>query len=192
MATLQVHRGPLAFVDRTLDSLSPRDRKLLVAMVLFFVGVLTAGFWYSLHTMLQAEAERVVDAKETYVTVLASSKEVERANAQFAAQEARLRRSTQQPVTAWVEELAKEHGLDQQLSKVTPQNAEALGTIVQTHYTVELKKAPQEALYRFLYALETSDFPASVDEAKFKVAMVKKEKFLDVSLDIVVLSSAEG
>lgn len=192
MATLNVQRGPLAFVDRTLDTLSPRDRKLLVAMILFFVAVATFGYWYSLQTMLQGEASRVVEAKRVYQAVLDSNAELKRANAQFASQEVRLRRSSQIPVTAWVENLAKEHQLDQQLAKVTPDNAEAVGSIVQTHYTVELKKAPQEALYRFLYALETSDFPASVNEARFKVTMVKKEKLLDCTLDIVVLSAVEG
>ena len=54
---------------------------------------------------------------------------------------------------------------------------------------VEIKRAPQETLFRFLRDLETSGFPARVETANFKVVTVHgKEKAMDLTLEIVVLS----
>jgi hypothetical protein len=193
MATVNIARGPLAFVDRTLDSLSPRDRKLLVGLVLFFGLTLTFGYCWVIRGFLSDRASRVIEAKEAHAAVLADSKQLAVANAAFAREQSRLAQASVRSVPAWVEELAKRHQLEQALVKVTDTNSEAVGdSLLQTHYTIELKKAPQESIYRFVYDLETSDFPASIDAAKFRVAMVKKDKFLDVTLDIVVLSTAGG
>jgi hypothetical protein len=192
MATVTVRRGPFAFVDRTLDSLSPRDRRLLVGLVLVFVALMTFGYWWLLSGLQEDRASRVRSAKEVYAAISEDAKRLEVANRQFQSQEGRLREAASRPVTAWVEELAKTHTLDQQLAKVTQTGAEAIGDLTQTKYTIELKKAPQELVYRFLYDLESSDFPASVDSAKFKVSLVKSDKMLDATFDIVVLSVGEG
>jgi hypothetical protein len=193
VATISLSRGPLAFVDRTLDGLSPRDRKLLVGLVLFFAATLTFGYCWLIRGVLDDRASRVIEAKEAHAGVLADSKRLAVANAAFEREQSRLAKASAQSVPAWVEELAKKHQLDQSLSKVTDTTSEPVGdSLVQTHYTIELKKAPQEQLFRFVHDMESSDFPASIDSAKLRVAVVKKEKMLDATLDIVVLSAAGG
>jgi hypothetical protein len=192
MATVPVRTGPLAVVERQLDALSPRDRKLLAVLVLFFVGVATLVFWWMLHSQLESKASRVRDAKETLAAVQELDAEYQSAASQFAAEKGRLEEYANQPVTAWVEELTKKHGLETALSAVRQQSAQEVGDIVQTRYTVELKKAAQEPLYRFLYDLETSAFPARVEQATFKTATVKKERVMDLTLELVVLSVGEG
>ena len=81
MATISLSRGPLAFVDRTLDGLSPRDRKLLVGLVLFFGATLTFGYCWVIRGFLTDRASRVVEAKEAHAEVLADSKRLAVANA---------------------------------------------------------------------------------------------------------------
>jgi cell division protein FtsB len=191
MATLSVRTGAYAAIERQLEMLSPRDRRLLVGLVIFFVVVLTGGFWYLLHGALETKASRVKAAKETHANVIALEQEYQKADAQFTAQKDRLEQYAKQPVTAYIEELAQKHTLNEALTKVNQNTSETVGDIVQTRYTVELKKAPQEPLYRFLYELETSGFPARVEAANFKVVTVKKERQLDLNLDIIVLSLAE-
>jgi hypothetical protein len=193
MATIQIPRGPLAFVDRTLDGLSPRDRRLLVGLVLFFGVTLTFGYCWVIRGFLTDRATRVIEAKEAHAAVLDDSRRLAVANAAFEHEQSRLAAASTKSVPAWVEELAKKHQLEQALAKVTDTTSEPVGeSLVQTHYTVELKKAPQEQLYRFVYDMETSEFPASIDSAKLRVAVVKKDKFLDATLDIVVLSVSGG
>lgn len=192
MPTLSMRSGPVAAIERQLEVLSPRDRKLLVGLVLSAVILATLGFWYLLHGVLETKASRVRAAKETYVAVQALEQEYIAADAQFSAQKDRLTEYAKQPVTAWIEELAQKHELNPSLAGVKQNTSEQVGDIVQTRYTVELKKAPQEPLFRFLHDMETSGFPAKVQEAAFKVVNVKKEKQLDLQLEIVVLSLTEG
>ncbi|MEO0602072.1 MAG: hypothetical protein AAF211_11595, partial [Myxococcota bacterium] len=97
------------------------------------------------------------------------------------------------PVPAWVEELANRHSLSEQLRKVDALSSEPLGdTMQRTHYKVEIQRAPQEELYRFLYDLETSPFPASISEANFKVVRRRNEKLMDLTLDLEVLKLGEA
>jgi hypothetical protein len=188
MATVSVRTGPLALVERQLDALSPRDRKLLAVLVLFFVGVAMLLFWWMLHSQLETKASRVRSAKEALVAVRELDGEYQAAAAKFSAEKGRLEEYSHQPVTAWVEEVAKKHQLETNLAAVRQQSAQEVGDIVQTRYTVELKKAAQEPLYRFLYDLETSPFPARVEQAAFKTATVRKERVMDLTLELVVLS----
>lgn len=192
MPTLPVRSGPMALIERQFEALSPRDRKLLVGLLLFFVLLFVGGFWYLLDGALESKASRVRDAKEKLVAVQALEAEYQAASAQFTAQEDRLRQYSNQPVSAFIEELAKEHDLSEALNAVRNNKSEEVGDLLQTRHTIELKKAPQESLYRFLHGLETSGYPAKVEQATFKVVYVKKEKMMDLTLELVVLSLKEG
>jgi type II secretory pathway component PulM len=189
MAALSGSRLPAA-VEQQLEALSPRDRKLLVGLVLFVLLLATGGFWYLLHTTLEDKASRVRAAKEAYARVEQLEAEYRDADARFTAQKGRLEQA--QPVTAWIEDLANRHELGGSLSAVSQKGVEQVGDITRTRYGVELKRAPQETLFRFLHDLETSGFPAGVETAKFKVVTVQKQKMLDLSLELVVLSLATG
>lgn len=190
MASLSVRSGPAAAIERQLEALSPRDRKLLVGLVICVIVAMTIGLWFFLQGQLETKASRVRSAKDSLVAVMALEQEYQEANARFLAQKGRLEEYGKQPVTAFIEDLALKHSLNETL-QVKQNASEHVGDIVQTRYTVDLKKAPQEALYRFLYDLETNGFPAKVDTASFKVVTVKKERQLDLNLDIIVLSLEE-
>jgi type II secretory pathway component PulM len=192
MPTLSMRNGPMAAVERQLEVLSPRDRKLLVGLVLSFVLLATAGFWYVLHGQLETKASRVRAAKESYETVSRLEQEYRAADAQFTAQKDRLQEYSKQPLQVWLEQVATKYEILPLLTSVRSNTSETVGDIVQTHYTVDLKKAPQEQLYRFLHEVETSGFPAKVQEAVFKVSPVKNQKMMDLQLEIVVLSLAES
>jgi len=178
-------------VESQIEALTPRDRMLLVGLILFVVALGTGGFWYLLHHELQDKAIRVRAAKETYAHVTALETQYKEADARFASQKDRLEQYSKQPVSAWAEDLAKKHELD--LAAVSEKSTEQVGDITQTRYTVEIKRAPQEALFRFLRDLETSGFPARVDTANFKVVTVHgKEKAMDLTLEILVLSLGQA
>jgi type II secretory pathway component PulM len=193
MATVPVRTGPMAVIERQLEALSPRDRRLLVGLVLCVVVFGTLGFWYLLNGLLDEKASRVRGAKESYARVQQLEQEYREAEARFDAQKGRLEEFANQPVSSWIEDMAQKHELNDALAAVKQNAGEQVGMIVQTRYSVDLKRAPQEALYRFLYELETSDFPARVEQANFRVVRAGKgNKVMDVTLDLIVLSLAEG
>lgn len=193
MATIEVQTGPLAAVERQLELLTPRDRMLLVGLVLFATTVLVGGYWYLLYGMLETKAADVRQANETLLLVQDLKAELDQHRARFSAQEERIRSNSNRPVSAWIEELANRHSLSDQLRKVDELSGESLGdTMKRMHYKVEIQRAPQEELYRFLYDLETSPFPASISEARFKVIKRRDEKLMDLTLDLEVLKIEEA
>lgn len=191
MASLSMRSSVYTAVERQLEVLSPRDRKLLVGLLLFGLAIATAGLWFFLHGQLEDKASRVRAAKESLGAITQLEAEYREADAAFTAQKERLEEYSKQPVTAFLEGLALKHSLNESLTSVHQNASETVGDIVQTRYTVNLKKAPQEQLYRFLHEIETSGFPAKIETATFKVVTVKKERQLDLNLDIIVLSLAE-
>lgn len=193
MATIEVQTGPLAAVERQLELLTPRDRMLLVGLVLFGTVLLVGGYWYLLYGMLERRAEQVREANDTLVVVQTLKTELDEHRDAFAAQEERIRTNSNRPVSAWIEDLANQHSLSEQLRKVDELTSESLSdTMKRTHYKVEIQRAPQEELWRFLYDLETSPFPASVSEANFRVVKRRDEKLMDLTLDLEVLKLGES
>lgn len=191
MATLQLKTGLGASIERQYEALSSRDQKLVVGLLAFFVLVGLGGLLFFLNGALDDKADRVRSAKATYQTVERLEGEYVQATSLFASQESRLQQYASRPVSAWIEDLATEHAIIEQLRSVNEVGQEVVGDLVSTDYSVEFKRAEQESLYRFLYDLETNDFPAQVRQADFKVAFVKKERKMDLRLDLTVLSLAE-
>lgn len=194
MATVSVQTGPMAVIGRQLETLSSRDRKLLVGLVLCVVVFATLGFWWLLKGVLDDKASRVRTAKETYARVQQLEREFLDADARFSAQKGRLEQYADKPVSAYIEDLAQKHELNEALTAVKQNASEQVGQIMQTRYSIELRKAPQEQLYRFLYEIETGGFPARVEQANFRAIAGRKDalKTMDLTLDVVVLSLAEG
>ena len=192
MATMLVRTGPTAFVERQLDALSPRDRMLLVGLVGFGTSLFLMGFVYFAYSILDGKAAAVREAKERVQAMQIQQQEYNQAAATFQAHEERLR--SKPPVSTFVEELARKHEIAEQLSNINAKGTpEVVGSLAQQRYTVEIKKAPQENLYRFLHELETSGYPVSVEPAAFKSQPAKDAALqMNLTLDLVVLSVAEG
>ena len=192
MATMLVRTGPTAFVERQLDALSPRDRMLLVGLVGFGTSLFLMGFVYFAYSILDGKAAAVREAKERVQAMQIQQQEYNQAAATFQAHEERLR--SKPPVSTFVEELARKHEIAEQLSNINAKGTpEVVGSLAQQRYTVEIKKAPQENLYRFLHELETSGYPVSVEQAAFKSQPAKDAALqMNLTLDLVVLSVAEG
>jgi len=191
MPSLPVRSGPSAFVERQLEALSPRDRKLLVGLIGFFGLAFVVGFAYTAYSILAAKSAYVVDVKEALVEMQQAQRDYRQAEATFSAHEDRLR--NKEPVSAFLEGLAQKHQITDQLKNINAQgNPELVGTLSQQRYTVEIKKAPQENIFRFLHELETSGYPASVEQAEFKAQATKEGKMMTLTLDLMVLSVGDS
>lgn len=182
-----------AFAERQLEALSPRDRRLLLGLLTFGVVVGLGLLWWTLYGVLDDKASRVRTARENLETAKLYQAEYQTAAASLAAQESRLRQYQGKRVSAHIEEIAGKRGVSDNLRAVNENGAEVVGNIKQTKYSVELKDLEHQDAIGFLYELETSGFPASVNHADFK-AKKKRDggSTLDLSLELVVFSLAEG
>jgi len=191
MAQLPVRTGPLAFVDRQLEALSARDRTLLVGLFGFGASLMVVVSGYGAWSVLHAKASAVIEVKEQVAEMQVLQRNYQAAEATFKAHEDALR--NKQPVSTFIEGLASKHEITDQLSNINAQGTpEVVGSIAQQRYTVDIKKAPQENIFRFLYDLETSGYPVSVDQAAFKSQKTKEGVMMNLTLELMVLSVSEG
>lgn len=184
--------GVTAAVERQLESLSPRDRRLLIGLVSFGTFVGLAFLWYSLYGILDNKASRVRAARENLETAKVLQAEYQGAAASLAAQESRLRQYEGKRVSAHLEELASKRGVTDNLRAVNESGSEVVGNIKQTKYSVELRNLEHQDAIGFLYELETSGYPASVEVAQFKSKKTREGSVLDLALELVVFSLAES
>jgi len=192
MATAPIARGPGAFVERQLESLSPRDRKLLVGLLSFMGIAFVSVLWYSLYTVLDDKASRVREAKSQLEIVKVLEAEHAAAAGKLEASESRLAQYKGKRVSAHIEELANQRDMNEQLKAVNEVSSEQVGNIKQTTYKVDLKGLDYATAYGFMYELETSGYPVHIEMADFKKTFVKKVKKLNVTLELVVFELAES
>jgi type II secretory pathway component PulM len=185
--------GLTGFVERQLESLSPRDRRLLVGLIAVFTLVFIVAVWWTLSGILSRQAATVKAAKEKLGQMQQLQTEYQGAQETLKAQEGRLAQFKDEPVGAWVEKLAQEQNVIQQLRAVNETTSETVGGLTQTHFKVQLSRAEYDPMLDFLYALETSGYPASVEVASIHASSLGKDKgkVYDLTLEIVVYSLAE-
>jgi hypothetical protein len=191
MPSLPVRSGPSATLDRLFESLSPRDRKLAAGLVGSVGLAFVVLFAYGAYSVLASKSAHVRSVKEALVQMQQAQIDYRQAEATFSAHEERLR--DKEPLSAFLESLAEKHQISDELKNINAQGQpELVGTLSQQRYTVEIKKAPQENIFRFLHDLETSGYPASVEQASFKGQATKEGNMMNLTLELVVLSVGDS
>jgi hypothetical protein len=172
-------------IDAQIENLSPRDRKLLLGLVAF-VSIVGFGFLLLfVRGAVDDKASRVRTAKDNLEMIEAMTVEYVSAAEKVKRGEERLERFGNESLSAYIERVAREKGLEQNLTGVSPQDSEVVGSIRQTGYRVDMKKIPLESALDFVYEIETSGYPLSVELARFKTVMQSGEKVIDLTLDLV-------
>jgi len=191
MADVNTGGGLSGAVQAQLDSLSPRDRKLLAGLIAF-LGLLFVGFVaLTLRGRLEDKASRVVTAKQSLEAMqelqqeyVVDSKRVDQATE-------RLEEFGDKPLSAYVEETARRVDASDELS-VSKQQSENQSGFEQTRYKVDLRRVPLDAALQVIYDLETSGYPLEVDSAELRSIHVKDQTMVRVTLEITAYSLAEG
>ncbi|MBN2801360.1 MAG: type II secretion system protein M [Deltaproteobacteria bacterium] len=179
-------------MSAVLASLSPRDRKLLAGLVLFFAVVGGGLLLFLAKGDLDAKAAQLRSAKDTMEVMVAMEEMYQEASTKLAASESHLKEARGVRLDAHVEKIAAQTGVSDQLRSVDEQGSEMEGNLKSTRYRVELRKVPLSQALDFLYDLEVSDYPVSVDRAQFKTIKVDNETMINLTLDLVTLTLKDG
>lgn len=179
-------------VEAQLESMTPRDRKLLTGLIAFvcLIAVLLTAF--SLRSSLADRAARVRASKDNLELVQMMADEYTVAAATIQKAEARLAQYENQPTSSFIEKTARDTGVQEQLTAVNEQGSEVNGTLRSTQYRVELKKVTLQAATEFIHALETSGYPLSIELARFKTVTVGGDRQLDVTLELSSFQVEKG
>jgi hypothetical protein len=185
--------GPMAIVERQLETLSRRDRMLIVGLFVVIASTVMVVGALTLKSFLDDRASRVRDAKYKLEQAMILQAEYLGASDRIELHEAKLREYQGRRMSAYVEELAEKHELSDMLRAVNVQGTpEIVGKVKQTNYTIDLQKADLEPMLGFLYELETGGFPVKVAKADFRTTFVRREIKYNLKLEVVVAALAEG
>lgn len=181
-----------ARVDAILEGLSPRDRKLLIGLVLFGLVILVGGGFFVMSSSLDAKETQLAERRSDLKYVETLAEEYTGSQATLEEIEAELRKSGGQDLSAFLEKAATEVKIAENLDSVREKNVVELGSLEQKNYDVTVSRLTQDQVVDFLYAVEGGDFPLKISSANFKVVKVKGEKLVTLKLDIAAYRLLEG
>jgi len=182
----------IAAIERQLEQLSPRDRRLLMGLISFFTVAGLVVLWWTLAGLQADKESRVLAAKNDYLIVSELQAQFQDASERLDAQESRLGQYQGKRVSAHIEEIANNRDVRSSLKAVKESGSEVVGSIKQTRYNVDLKDLTYQDAVGFLYELETSGYPLSVETAHIRGKKTRDGKKVDVALELVGFSLAEG
>jgi type II secretory pathway component PulM len=174
------------FLASQWEAMSPRDRKMLGGLIAFFATVAVGVTLFVLKGIVDDQAQRVTDAQDALDVLTVMAEEYQTANQKLKAGESDLSKYADKPMSAYLEQVARDNSLSENLTAVNEQGTEIVGKLRQTRYKVELKKLPFDKRYGldFLHEIESSGYPLRVDLARFKTVMVSGEKQMDMTLEL--------
>lgn len=181
-----------ARVDAILEGLSPRDRKLLIGLVLFALVILVGGGFFIMSSSLDAKETQLAERRSDLNYVETLAEEYTSSQATLEEIEAELRKSGGQDLSAFLEKAATEVKIAENLDSVREKNVVELGSLEQKNYDVTVSRLTQDQVVDFLYEVEGGDFPLKISSANFKVVTVKGEKLVTLKLDIAAYRLLEG
>ncbi len=183
-------------IEGQLESLTPRDRMLLTILAVLFVVPVSLFVMYLANDIVANKASRVAVVKDNADLLTAMAEEFTAADARLTAGLARSKEQMGKPGNAVAEKTAQEVGLQDKLIGVTEIGAETVNGVRQTRYRVDFKRISLKQSLDFVGAIETSDYPMTVDVARFKTvterAADKEVKVVDFTVELIAYQPEAG
>lgn len=180
-----------ATVESQLEKLSPRDKKLLSGMLLFFgIGALVM-LTITLVGFQRALEEDVRQAKLALMEVQTQQAAYDIAEAKLKAQEARLGQFATTALSAHVEVLADELGIKDGLRDAQRSEQVVEAGVESTKWKIVVKGRTYDEAINFILRLENSGYPLRVENARLKKVTVKREPAVDLTLDVYTFKLVE-
>lgn len=174
-----------AFVETQLEKLSPRDKKLLTGLFMFFgLGALLFMTFTLVQIQRSMESE-VRSAKDTLRAVQLEQANYDVAAAKLAAQSKRLDMHAGTALPAHVEALANEMEIQDGLKDATKGEVAVENGVETTKWRVALRGRTYDEAVQFLLRVENSGYPLVIESARFKKTRVKRETRVDLFLDVI-------
>jgi hypothetical protein len=192
MSTLSTRLDALR--DRAQDALAdmaPRDRGLLLGLVvLTTVGLAGGGAWW-MHGTLSGLESRVETRADTLHLLKVMASEHEAAIGQSEEIKATLKEHSDTDMSSFLEQAAKNSGVADRLNQVREKSVTTNGVLEEKLYAVALSQLSTDEMSNFLFEVETSGYPLQIRTFKVKARTRKGEKTLNVDLDIAAFRVVE-
>ena len=181
--------APFAKVNNLLDSMSPRDRRLLLFMVTTIVVVLT------LIAVIQAKKhlrylEQEIGRKEQQLELVqAETERYQTLKQQISAIEKQLRENPDFNLTAFLEREADKLGMSEAIS-INTRGETAKEGFLETLVNVKLRKRSLVDIVRYLYAIETAPQHLVIKSLRIRTSYGSRSD-LNVDIDVSIMTPQE-
>ena len=171
-------------LEPLLDSLSPRDRKLLMGLMgAACVALIAAAGWWMTATLdgLRADIE---ERKDTLAFVRQSVAEYEANQTRLEQIETELKRHAGTDLAAFLEKAAESASIEERPG-VRHSATTQLGSLEAKTFSVNLSRVSLDQFLDFLYQIETNGYPLRITDSSVKGVKRSDTKVLNIKLDIV-------
>ncbi len=171
-------------VQDQLASMSDRDRKLLLGLIVFaVVAIVGGGIWF-MGNKLDVLEGKVADRRETLrkIELYAADYAESKAEADIIAR--RIAEHEGTDLSAFLEQVGQKTDVGDRLDSVRQKSTNDDGDLVESVYAVKLSKLTQEELANFLYEVESAGYPLRIRTMTVKSRKRGGEITLNVDLDI--------
>jgi hypothetical protein len=179
-----------ADISEQLEAMSTRDRNLATGLAAGLVLLLAGAMTWSLQSMIADHASRVVLAKQNLMSVREMALEYEDLQARLAAAEEGMGAFQADSMSTYLDTWAAQAGVS--LRNVQETDAAVVGNFKERDFRVEVERAELGGVLQFLHAIETSPYLIKVRSANFKVKEVKRERTIDLDLDLRTFSKEDS
>lgn len=177
-------------LEAQYDDLSPRDRRLAIALAVLVVVSLVSFYTLTLHRIIADRASRVAEAKLQLGQAIEMATIYGELAGKVEAAEAQMANFQPTQVNTYLERWAATAGVSEGLRGVRETGKQSVGDYTETDYRVEVQRTDLDGIVRFLHAIETSPYPIKVRAATFNTIEAQGERKIDLGLDLAVYFKA--
>ncbi len=180
---------PFAKVNSLLDSMSPRDRRLLLFMVTTIVVVVTLVAVLQAKKHLRYLEQEIARKQQQLELVRAETERYQALKQQIAAIEKQLSENPDFNLTAFLEREADKLGMSDAIS-INTRGETAKEGFLETLVNVKLRKRSLVDIVRYLYAIETAPQHLVIKSLRIRTSYGSRSD-LHVDLDVSIMTPQE-
>ncbi len=178
-------------IEALLESLTPRDRNLLIGLVTAAtITIVASGGWLMKSTLSGLESN-LAEGNNTLAFIQSEATEYEAAQSRVEEIESELRKHQETDFSTFIEQAAKSAKIDDRLKSVREISVTTLGTLEQKNYSVDVSRLTLSEFTDFLYEVEGRSYPLRIQSTDIKITKVAGTRLLNVKLDIAAFRLPE-
>lgn len=173
-------------------NMSPRDRTLLVGLVIAVLVFFVGGAGWLAKGYLADLRSRVADREATLSQVSGMAADYESASKDIARIEEELRKHSGQDLSSFMEKASQKIGIGDNLKGVREKSARTEGNLEEKVYGVDVDKITLAQLTSFLYEVEASGYPLQIRSTRVKASGQPGSRVLTVAMEISAFQIVEA
>ena len=171
-------------IQNALSEMTPRDRKLLLGMVVAASLAVTVGVASWMSSSLSRLDDTLTQREQTLGTIEVLLAEHSEASESKDAIEQQLQEHGSTDLSAYIEQAAGKINIRERLTSVREKSTKSDDFLEERSYSISLNRLTLDEMSSFLYEIEANGYPLQVKTFKARAKKRGDDKLLDVDMDV--------